>query len=107
MMDEMTNTKIENLNGLKAQDLASQFQNFVNQKPGFELANYGSMSGYKSDYNFYKKYADKNRSIPAWELTSIFESLTQEELAHRVFDNRLYINEKPPATLLQQDDRFA
>jgi hypothetical protein len=92
MDEQMTNTKIENVKGLKAQEIAKQFKEFVNQKPGFELANYSTMSSYKSDYNYYKKYADKNRKISQYELEDIFESLTPEELAHRVFDNRLYIN---------------
>jgi hypothetical protein len=88
----MTNTKMENLKGLTAKEIAEQFQSFVNQKPGFELADYDSMSSYKSDYNYYKKYADKNRKIPQWRLEEVFSSLNEEELAHRVFDNRLYIN---------------
>lgn len=90
----MTNTKKENLKGITAEELASQFQNFVNQKPGFSLMDYSTMSSYKSDYNYYKKYADKNRKISEYELTDIFSSLNEEELAHRVFDGRLYINEK-------------
>jgi hypothetical protein len=90
----MTNTKIENVKGLSAQEIASQFKQFVNKKPGFDLADYDSMSSYKSDYNSYKKDADKNRKIPEWRLEEVFSSLTPEELAHRVFDNRLYINDK-------------
>jgi hypothetical protein len=90
----MTNTKKENLKGLNGYQLATQFKEFVNQKPGFELANYSTMSSYKSDYNRYKKYADKNRSLDFGELASIFNNLNDEDLAHRVFDNRLYVNEK-------------
>jgi hypothetical protein len=90
----MTNTKIENVKGLNAEEIAKQFKQFVNKKPGFSGYDYSDYASYKSDYNFYKKYADKNRKISQYELEDIFSSLTPEELAHRVFDNRLYINEK-------------
>lgn len=89
----MSNTKIENVKGLTTEEITHQFMKFVQQKPGFELANYSDMSSYKSDYNYYKKDADFNRSLREWDIMDVFSELSPEELAHRVFDNRLYINE--------------
>jgi hypothetical protein len=83
----MGNTKIENVKGLNRAELAKQWVEFVHQKPGF-----GS-DWNSSDYRHYKKDADFNRRIPAWEIEGLFNELNDEELAHRVFDQRLYVNE--------------
>lgn len=90
----MSNTKIENLKNVNAEQLAEQFMEFVHQKPGFDTSNYGSSADFQSDYRVYKKDADFNRNLREWEVRNAFEMLTPEELAHRVFDNRLYVNEK-------------
>jgi hypothetical protein len=89
----MGNTKIENVKGLNRAELANQWVKFVHQKPGFNLADYGDQASFKQDYRGYKKDADFNRRIPAWEVEGLFNELTDEELAHRVFDNRLMVNE--------------
>ncbi len=90
----MSNTKVENLKGLNADNIAGQFIAFVQQKPCFDRMDYGSNSSYQQDYRYYKKYADLNRKIPAWELVNLFSELTDEEIAKRVFSGRLIINEK-------------
>jgi hypothetical protein len=89
----MGNTKIENVKGLNRAELAMQFRRFVEQKPGFDLSNYGDQASFKQDYRGYKKDADFNRSLPLGAIIETFSDLTDEELAHRVFDQRLYIDE--------------
>lgn len=83
----MTNTKVETIKGMDRQQLVDKFREFVQQKPGFG-SDYNA-----SDYYYYKKDADFNRSIKDYELVEIFDNLTDEELAFNVFNDRLTINE--------------
>ena len=89
----MSNTKIEHVKNLTGEDLAAAFQKFIAQKPGFESQDYSDSASYQQAYRSYKKDADFNRTLSYIQVESAFEGHSPEELAHKIFNQRLYIKE--------------
>jgi hypothetical protein len=77
--------------------LAQSMVEFANSKPHFDLCNYSSQSGYKSDYNKYKKYADKNRAYGYWGFLDLLNSLDDDQIEYAfrtAYSGRLSFNNR-------------
>jgi hypothetical protein len=94
-LNQITKECFKMVKTIDRQVLAKSMEKFANQKPGFDLRNYGSMSSYKSDYNRYKKYADKNRAYSYWGFLELLNSLDDDQIEYAFrhsFSGRLSIN---------------
>lgn len=68
--------------------LANEIRNMATSKAGFSLSDYTSYSDYRKDYRHYKKYADKTRKFPTWEIMDILENNTDENILECTKRNR-------------------
>lgn len=73
--------------------LASELIRVAQSKPNFSLSNYTTTKDFRKDYNFYKRYADKNRVYKVYDILDCLDKKEDSEILNILRQNRYVFEE--------------
>ncbi len=73
--------------------LANELIRIAHSKPGFSFNDYTTAKDFRKDYNFYKRYANKNRSYKVYEVLDCLDKKDEMEILNILRQNRYVFEE--------------